>query len=168
VATFTLDDADKFADAIGEAITKAKVNGLLSAAMRGVQIIQTQIIPSRSPQPVDRAVYKGAWKVNPNTDGSVDIYNDAPHAVFIEDGVRNPRMGAKARAALAEWATRKGLVTGGATAQQVAWRIAKAIQRRGYIFGQSGLGIFRELLEKHMDALIEEEVTREVNRLVPK
>jgi hypothetical protein len=163
-AVVDIKDAEAWVADLGPKLRRATVKGLHSAALRGVQVVVTQIIPSRSPQPVDRALYRGGWRAALLDDGA-DIENLEPHAVFIEDGVRagNVKIGRKMLKALAEYALRKRLAANEVEAARVAWAIARTMQRRG-IFGQRGLGVLRELVEKHLKKIVEEEVAREIER----
>lgn len=159
----TLKQAAQKTDELKERWHKAAVLGLQSAAARGVQDIITRIIPSRTPQPVDRGIYRAGWRFYPAPDGAV-IECFEPHAVFIEDGVRpeNVKIGRAMIRALTEWITRKGIVSAD-EAEGVAWAIAKAMKKRG-AFGKKGMGILRELVEKYLPGYVEEEVARELER----
>jgi len=180
--------------AYGPKLTAAAHRGLLAAAQRGVQVIQSEIIPSRNPQPVDRGVYRAGWRAGPIPEGA-EIFNVEPTAVLIEEGVRgqNVKIGRLMLAALSEWAKRKGLGRYRATstvlgkrkdgsffakAQKVkfvagdtsiAWAIAKAMQKRG-IFNKRGpgLGILRELVAKRLNVIVDEEIIREIERELAK
>jgi len=133
-----------------------------------VNEIITFIIPSRTPQPVDRGLFRAGWKTMPDEWGCT-VENMEPHAVFIEEGVHNIKVGRAMIDALAEWAIRKGLATK-EDARSRAWAIAKSMEKRGHIFGVNGMGILRELVEGgKMQQFIDEEVKREVEReLTPK
>jgi hypothetical protein len=159
----SLKQAAQKTDELNERWRKAAVRGLQSAAARGLQDIVTRIIPSRTPQPVDRGIYRAGWRFFPAPDGAV-LECFEPHAILIEDGVRpqNVKIGKKMIAALTEWVKRKGIVSG-EEAEGVAWAIAKAMQKRG-IFGKQGMGVLRELVDKHLPGYVEEEVAREVER----
>ena len=158
-----LDKADVWLRDVEVQFRRSAVKGLHAAALRGVQMIVTQIIPARSPQPVDRGVYRSGWRPVLRADGA-DIENLEPHALFIEEGVRaaNVKIGRPLIQALAEWAVRKRLATP-KNAVSVAWSIAKTMQRRG-IFGQRGLGVLRELVDNHLEQIIQEEVAREMEK----
>jgi hypothetical protein len=142
--------------------------GLLKAANRGLQVLITEIIPSRSPQPVDRGTYRAGWKVEVIDPDRVAIMNPEPHAVFIEFGVRaeNVKIGRAMLEALSEWAKRKGLAHTNQEAVGVAWAIAKAMQKKG-IFNRNrpGLRILEELVTKRIDNILKEEVAREIQRV---
>lgn len=144
----------------------AAIRGLLSAAMRGVQVIQTSIIPSRNPSPEDRGTYKAGWHFGPIVNGA-ELWDDSPAAAFIEDGVRaaNVKPGRAMLTALAEWALRKGLVSDPKEAKSAAFAIARNMQKRG-IFnrGSTGLGILREFVEKYAETYSKEEIEREIAR----
>jgi hypothetical protein len=160
----TLKQAAQKTDDLKEKWRKAAVLGLQSAAARGVQDIITRIIPSRTPQPVDRGIYRSGWRFYPSPDGAV-IECFEPHAILIEDGVRagNVKIGRAMINALAEWVKRKGIVSAD-EAEGVAWAIAKKMQERG-IFGRGkGLGILRELVDKYLPGYVDEEVAREVEK----
>ncbi len=146
----------------------AAYQGLVAAGARGLQVLVVEIIPKRSPQPVDRGVFRAGWKLRVGTD-YVDIYNDELHALFIEEGVRasNVKIGQRMIAALAEWALRKGIANNPKEALGAAWGIAKAMAKKG-IFnrdGKSGLGVLRELVEWHLDNIIETEVLRALGKI---
>lgn len=159
----TLKQAAQKTEELGEKWRKAAIIGLQSAAARGVQDIITRIIPSRTPEPVDRGVYRAGWRFYPSPDGAV-IENFEPHAVLIEDGVRaaNVKIGKAMINALAEWVSRKGIASG-EDAVSVAWAIAKAMKKRG-IFGKQGMGILRELVDRYLPGYVEEEVARELEK----
>lgn len=144
-------------------VKKAAIRGVQAAALRGVSEIVTFIIPSRSPQPVDRGVYRSGWRSEKTPTGAT-IENLEPHAVFIEHGVKNVKIGAAALAALVEWVVRKGLADTG-NALTVARNVAWAMKRRGHIFGREGMGILKELVEGgKLNEYIQEEVKAEIER----
>lgn len=164
MTTIDLEDAESFIDDLGEKIHQAALRGLHSAAMRGVQVITTRIVPSRSPQPVDRGLYRAGWKAIPERDGAT-IENNEPHAVLIENGVRaaNIKIGARMIVALTEWVSRKGLASG-KEAIAAAWAIAKAMQKRGIFRRGQGFGILEELIDKHIEDIIRTEIGHEIDR----
>ncbi len=144
-------------------LSRAAIRGLRSAGFRCVNEIVTFIIPSRTPQPVDRSLFRGGWKTMP-TDFGCTVENMEPHAVFIEEGVTNIKIGRAMIDALAEWAIRKGIATKEESRSR-AWAIAKSMEARGHIFGVGGMGILRELVEGgKLKQYVEEEVKREVER----
>jgi hypothetical protein len=159
-----LDRAEVWVREVEVGLRAAVVRGLHSAALRAVQVVVTQIIPSRSPQPVDRGVYRAGWRAVLLPDGA-DVENLEPVAPLVEDGVRaaNVKPGRAMIRALASWVVRKGLASP-EDAEHVAWAIAKTMQVRG-IFGRGqGLGILRELVDRRLDAIVREEVEREIAR----
>lgn len=161
-------DAAVYFDRLSAAMLQAARNGLVEAAHRGHQVLVSQIIPSRTPKPVDRGVYRAGWKVEIVTPDRVAILNPEPHAVFIEFGVRaqNVKIGAAMIRALTEWVQRKGLARDAATAGGIAWAIARAMQRRGVFNAQPGGGmrILEELRRSHLPQLVRETVAREMQR----
>lgn len=155
----------------GDLVSAAQA-GLLNAAARGLQVLVTQIIPSRAPQPVDRGVYRAGWKMEAIDPNRVAILNPEVHAIFIEFGVRpeNVKVGRALIGALTEWALRKGLARNEKDAVGVAWAIAKKMQKRG-VFNQSsrgGLRILEELNTKHINQILSDEVNAAINRKVNK
>ncbi len=142
--------------------------GIFSAANRGVQIIVTEIIPARSPEPVDRAVYKAGWRAEPIENGAM-IINREPHASIIEYGARaaNIKIGRLMINALASWVVRKGLGSK-EEAKSIAWAIALAMKKRG-IFnkgGGEGMKILTEFVKERAQQVVRTEVTREARRMV--
>jgi len=181
----SLDHAAGMVDEIKAKLRAAAIKGLRVAAVRGIRVVTTQIVPSRSPPPVDRGVYRAGWKLESLPNGAA-IYNDTPHAKFIEYGVRasNVRIGRAMIDALTEWVRRKG-IGGGVSktgkpkkpsenqARQIAWAIARrAKSKSGLAFfaGPRGDGfqILRELSDQHLPAIIREAVDREIARAVGK
>jgi hypothetical protein len=163
MTTVPLKLAPELIEKAGEKWLQAARKGCLSAAMRGVQTIITEIIPSRTPQPVDRGTYRAGWRAYHAPYGAL-IENIEPHAPIIEGGARagNIKIGKAMIAALAEWAARKGLAAKGKDAERVAWAIAKAMKRRG-IFNQGrGLEILGELVERYLPQIMQEEISAEI------
>ncbi len=160
----TLKQAAQKTDELRAKWREAAILGLQSAAARGVQDIIVKIIPSRTPMPVDRGIYRSGWRFYPAPDGAV-IECFEPHAILIEDGVRasNVKIGRAMIKALAEWATRKGLVSG-EDAEKVAWAIAKSMKKRGIFNHGKGMGILAELIDKYLPNYVQEEVAREIER----
>lgn len=111
MGTIDLKDAGVFVDQLSADMRAKAIVGLRRAAARGLQTIQTVLIPSRNPQPVDRGIYRAGWKIKAIPDGA-ELYNDSPAAALIEGGVRaaNIKIGRKMLTALAEWVIRKRLV----------------------------------------------------------
>jgi hypothetical protein len=164
MTTYDLSEAGEMIDHLGTQLESAARRGLLSAAHRGVQEIVTQIIPTKSPTPVDRRIYAAGWRVDPQPDGPV-IENNEPHAPMIEFGVKgaNVKVGRAMLTALAAWAVRKGIATQ-ANAISAAWAIARRLQQRGIFNNGQGLGVLTELVEKRIDRIISEEVSREIEK----
>jgi hypothetical protein len=150
-------------------IHQAAFRGLVMAGMRGFQILMTRIIPRRLPPPIDRGTYRAGWKYRVDSI-SFEIYNDEPHAVFIEEGVRgkNVKPGRAMIEALAAWAQRKGLASNPKEAHQVAFAIAMSMRKAG-IFNngpfKNGLGILRELVDHYLDDLVEAEILANLSKI---
>jgi len=173
----TLAEAAQHFDALNKDMVKAAERGLHSAALRGVRVIKTEIIPARSPQPVDRGVFRAGWNARRVAGGS-EIYNDEPHTLFVEGGVRpeNVKASRAMLDALVQWIFRKGLVKqrkhgfqahGEMMARQLAWAIISRMKKRGihYRDGIPGQGILAELIEKRIGSIMDEEITRELGRI---
>jgi len=166
MTTIDLKDAEKHFEEAGERMLKAAIKGLHSAASSSVQVITTRIVPSLTRQPVDRGLYRAGWRAIAEKDGAT-IENNEPHAAFIEYGVRGShvKIGARMIVALTEWVTRKGLASG-KEAVRAAWAIAKSMQRRGIFNGGSGLQILYTLEQKYLSNIVEEEVAREIEKVL--
>ena len=167
MSSVDLKNAGGLIDEYEKRIMTAANRGLYSAALLGVQRILTRIIPSRSPQPVDRGVYRSGWRANPEMDGAT-IENLEPTAILIEEGVRagNVKIGRLMIDALASWVVRKGIASA-PEARGVAFAIANRMKQRGIFggaYGGQGLGILRELVEKDIPGLMAAEVAREIKR----
>ena len=160
-----LKDADAFFANLPVELRSASVRGLHSAALRLQGVITTVLIPSRTPQPVDRGVYRAGWRTVFESDGAT-VENLEVHAIFIEEGVRaeNVKPGKKMISALVEWVVRKG-IAGGKEAVSVAWAIARAQQKKGIFANGQGLGIVRELVDVWVERVTQEEVLREVGEV---
>lgn len=167
--TVSLEDAGRHFDQLKIRHKEAVLRGLVSAANRGKNTIISQIIPSRSPEPTDRGIYRAGWKVE-HDQNSATIFNPEVHAIFIEHGVQgqNIKIGFMMINALAEWVVRKGIATDVKKARSIAWAIATKMKQRGIFYGKSGsggLGILKELRENFLPTFIQEEIVRELNKL---
>jgi hypothetical protein len=166
----SIDDAPQWIKRLGEEQHKAALRGVRSAGLRMVSHIQNVVIPGETRVPVDRGIYRGAWRAKNVPDGSL-VHNDSPHGGFIEDGVRgeNVKIGRAMIDALVEWVRRHGLVRDvpkagrEAAARGVAFAIARDMKRRG-IFGGSGLKILAKARTKARE-FIEQEVTAELRKM---
>jgi len=161
--------AQYYLERIGDELDPACVRGMQSAAMRALQVIVTRIIPARTPQPVDRGVYRAGWRAVPEPTGAV-LENLEAHAPLIEYGVRaeNVKIGRAMIEALAAWVPRKGLASEPKQAVKIAWAIAKAMKKRG-IFnypGRQGLGIVDELLRDWLPSILRDEIGYEIVRAI--
>lgn len=170
-----LRDAGVVVEALGEKFVVAATAGLRLAAIRGLRVLTTQIIPSRIPHPpVDRGVYRAAWKTA-SIPGGAEIYNDEPHAKFIEFGVRasNVKIGRAMIAALTEWVIRKRIEKDPDKARSIAWAIARSAQSKSglaFFAGPHGSGfrILHELTRQQLPGIIREEVERQLKKVRPR
>jgi hypothetical protein len=116
VSAVELKYAGKAIDlAVGKVRDKA-ARALYSACIRGISVIQGEIIPSRHPQPVDRGTYRAGWRAKPlkGEGGKLvggELYNAEASAALIELGVRadNVKIGRAMIQALVGWARRHGM-----------------------------------------------------------
>ncbi len=169
IGSVDLKDAGLILDGLGEEYEKAAVVGLRVAAERAKSTIVAQIVPQLSPRsPVDRGVYRAGWKTAPLPNGA-EIFNDEPHAKFIEYGVRseNVKIGRRMIDALAEWVKRKRLAKTPEQARQIAWAIArKAKAKNGLAFfaGPQGRGmrVLETVTRDYLPRFIREEVQRQL------
>jgi hypothetical protein len=172
---WSLKDAGIMVDEIAEENREKASKGLLMAAQRTVAHIVGEIIPGLEHPPVDRGLYRAGWRAKKDGTGAV-VENVAPHAAFIEYGVRgsNVKIGRAMIDALTAWVKRKGI--GGRTvtskvgamrrvkasdgdARQIAWAIAKTMQRQGIFNKGQGLRVLEKAQER-IPGFIREEVKR--------
>lgn len=177
MTVYRLSEAGRFISALARTNRAAAERGLFAAAVRAVGYIQAEVIPSLTPVPTARGVWRAAWRAE-KTEGGARFFNDAPHAPFIEDGVRgqNVKIGRAMIQALAEWVRMKGI--GGrqtvgksgrakftkATADEalsIAWAIAKTLQRKGIFNSGEGFGVMKKAREQ-LPRFVREEVLREL------
>lgn len=176
--TVQLVDASRWVGRMSDAMLAGARRGLRKAAERGVQKIVVEIIPSRSPSPVDRGVYKAGWKTQVIDEDTVSIMNPETHAIFIEEGVRpeNVKPGFAMRKALYEWVLRKGIASNEQEAISITWAIAMKMKKTGIfrlkggkgaaIKGGRGLRVLAELKQLYLNDLLKGEIVREVNRAI--
>lgn len=163
--TITLEEAAGWIDSeLKPNMREAALRGLVSAGVKLVQEITLRIIPMKSPQPVDRGVFRAGWRTYPEADGAT-IENLEPHAVFIEFGVRpgSVKVGAGLVNALTEWVQRKGIASG-KEARRAAFAIANNAQRRGFFNGGQGFRILEDAMKLAPD-IIRTEVENELRRV---
>jgi len=139
---------------------KGSKKGSINAAMKMVQIITTEIIPSLKDPPIDTRAYAAGWRVQLTEDGAT-VVNTMPYAAIIEFGARaeNIKVGRKMIDALTAWVLRKGLHitpdsdklevrtrrakndeekrTHEQEARNLAWAIAQKMRKTG-IFNRDG------------------------------
>lgn len=178
MATVDLKDASTFFQNLEGERKKQAIAGCRLAAVRCVATIQSVIIPSRKPQPVDRGIYRAGWKVQSLPNGAA-YYNDSPVAAIIEYGARagNIKIGRKLLAALAEWVIRKGIVkrikgdAQGTATQNAAWAMAWAIAKKAQAgagfhnrFAGGGQQVMKDCNERFASDFMVEEINREMNR----
>jgi hypothetical protein len=176
--TYALKDAGVMLEDVGKEVRAAASRGLLAAAHRTVAHIVGSIIPSLPHPPVDRGIYRAAWRAKKDGDGAV-VENLAPHAGFIEYGVRagSVKPGRAMIDALTKWVKRRGLggrvvtSSGGtrhvrasdAEARSIAFAIARSMQKRG-IFAPRGLRVL-ERAGKMIPHFISAEVAAEMHKM---
>jgi hypothetical protein len=105
--------ADAWKKHMDKVIREAAIRGLRAAALRLVNHIVVSVIPAEPRVPVDRGIYRAGWKMRP-IEGGAEVYNNTPHASFIEDGVRaaNVKVGRLMLDAITAWVKRKGIDKG--------------------------------------------------------
>jgi hypothetical protein len=174
VPSFGLNQLPELEKWLGAKVASGARRGITSAAFRGLGIIQNELIPAESPQPIDRGAYRAGWRVEP-TDHGADIVNDLPYAPVVEWGARaeNIKVGRAMIQALAEWAKRKGfsppsIPRGGdpdKAWERIAWAISTAMKTRG-IFNREGRRGLRigEKAAARVRAFLQEEIARELSR----
>lgn len=150
---FDSTQSAEFAKFIANATDKAVQKALFGVAMRVVATIQNEVIPSEPRVPVDKGLYRAAWKFKKIPKGAV-IYNSMPYASAIEYGVRpgHVKPGKKMRLALEEWIVRKGIGTK-EDAPGIAWAMAISMNKKGIFNGGKGLHILKKGMKSFSEFL---------------
>ena len=107
---------------------KAVNRGLVSAAYKVVQkCVSLGQEAGSHPPVIDRGQYQASWRVSKTGEG-VTVSNIAPHAAFIEFGVRpgNVKIGRAMIRALTLWVLRKGFLSFSASVKAAAIQGTKA------------------------------------------
>jgi len=171
---FESNEAGQIQIHITKGFEKAAHTAIHAAALHIVQDIQVRLIPAQKPPPVDRGIYRAAWRVR-STKRGADIINASVQAPLIEGGVRaaNVKPGRVMIDALAKWAKRKGLVGGKGkratdAARGVAFAIAhsmrkKGIFNRGSAGGKGGLRILEQGLQG-LEGYLKKELQRALGK----
>lgn len=154
---------DDFPRWFGNLAEQAARRAMLSTAERIVSIILNELIPAENPEPSDIGTFRAGWRVDPTADGAF-IVNTAPHAVFLENGVRaeNVKPGKAMHDALVEWVIRKN-IGDPQEASQIAWAIMTAMTKRGIFKGGEGFH-FLDRAMKRLPEIWATEFAREMNR----
>ncbi len=162
--SFDITQHKEIGEHVEKQVSKAIRAGLLSAAIRTVSHIKTEIVPKLQPVPFDRGVYLASWMFMPTPEGAL-VYNDQPYAGIIDQGVAPGRVkvGRAMIDALVEWIKRKGIGDGG-DARSVAFAIANSLKARGIFSGGKGMQVVAKAKEK-VPEFISEEVVAEIRRL---
>lgn len=166
-AIFNAADSEEIRQWLDRGFEKAAQRAIVSTAARLVSYIQNEVIPKEDPSPVDKGLFRGAWRFR-GTPGGSEVWNTAPHAPMIEYGVRaeNVKIGRAMIDALSSWVVRKGLA-GPAEARGMAFAIANNMKKKG-IFnrdGKKGLRILEKSVAKLGDFFAKEfkaEIDREM------
>lgn len=148
---------------------KAAHRAAVAAAAKLVNHIVVDVIPREPHPPIDRGLYRAAWRHRRTNDGAI-VFNTAPHAPFIEHGVRagNVKPGRAMLIALAGWVRRKGIVSGRGKAaiteaRQAAFAIAMSMKKRGIFNRGRGLRIL-EKASRRIERFFKDEYKRELHR----
>lgn len=159
------DAGDFFVREFGPAMRKAASKGLYSAAVRSVQLIQTEAIARATPSPVDKGIYRAGWRAEKDGEGAI-IFNSVPWAGLIERGVpaANVVVSRRAVEAIGEWAVRK-LGVPRERASSVAFGILRSLQRRGIFRRGEGLRILETFTRDRLPNIVADEVRRELAKL---
>jgi len=136
-------------------VKEAVVKGLRSAAMRGVGVVVEEIDKAEPYPAVNTGKLRQSVRAEPTPIGAA-IVVDAPHAAPINNGTRPffPPL-----EPLIEWAVRKFGVSE-SEARSIAFNVARQISEEGIEPRH-----FFEKAMARMDAIIQEEVGRELGEL---
>ena len=161
MARITLAQAGPTMQHLARQHRELALRALRLAALKGVRVVVTQIIPSHGDDaPVDTGAYRASWKAVSQPDGAA-VLNDSPMAPIIEYGIRGShvKIGRKMLGALFSWLLRKGIASTPEEAQSMAWAVAVDLKK----YGRPGLHIWRELNEK-LPKIVDQEVTRQLKQ----
>lgn len=160
-------DIDRLTRDIRNRLRSASIRGVQSTAVRIVEYIKTDVIPSITPHPpFDLGFYSAGFIVWPHDTGA-DIINRTPYAGVIESGARaaNIKVGAEMITNLAMWVKRKGIplelrpgMDEDKAATKVAFGIAESFKKNGIFRQGKGLRIMAHAMRK-----LEEFATEEIN-----
>lgn len=155
-AKFNLEEAEKIARHIHKGLENAARRALLSTAHRIVQHITTVVIPAEPNPPVDRSLYRAAWRAERTAQGA-EVLNTLPYAPIIEWGARaeNIKVGRKMIDALEQWIIRKRIGNPD-EARQIAWAVAMKMKKTGIYNEGKGLRILEKALAKFPEFMKEE------------
>lgn len=148
--------AAQFAKGFGympKRLARRVVRGLRSAAQRGKGLVVEEIDAAQPFPAVDRGELRSSVAVDTLDDGA-QLYVDAPHAVFVEEGTRphTPPLGA-----LVAWVLRKRFTKDDAE----ALRIARAVQRKIAESGTAPRWFFRKAMVR-LAPIVHAEIRREL------
>lgn len=151
----------------GKEMRRAGMKGIYSTILRAKRDIVSREIPAEPRPPVDRGMYKAAWGIERLPNGAA-IFNNAPHAVFIEYGVPNTNVVPSKRAVMniSEWAQRKF----GASAKEaisIAEAVLHSLKRRGIFARGKGLRILEKYVQRKMPDILKKEVEAEIAKAFP-
>lgn len=158
---FDISEAPALKEALKRAFDKAAKRGALAAGIKVVNHIQTVVIPGEPVPPVDRGIYRASWRATSAPYGA-DVANATSYAPIVEYGARaeNIKPGRKMIDALSEWAHRKGIGDG---SRNIAWAIARSMQKRGIFNRGKGLRILEKAL-RLAPQFLRDEIARELKK----
>ena len=148
----------------------AILRAIYSTQMRLWQHIITVLIPGYPRKPVDRSTYQAGFGVKKTMRGAT-LYNTAPHAPMVENGVRpeNVKPGRKMREAIREWLIRKQICSED-EADFVAMRVIRKMKMTGIFMTAAqgakpggGLQVMKTAL-KSLDGFLMEEIEAELKK----
>lgn len=176
--SFSISELGAFQEWVKTSVNAGARRGALSAAMRCVNLITTQLIPGEKQPPVFMRAYAAGWRAEPTPEGA-DVVNTVPYAEIIEYGARPEKIkiGRKMIDALQKWVLTKGLVgkkgrsgtslraSQEVQARNVAWAIAQNMKKVG-IFNREGRKGLRigERATAQTRKFLPEEMKREILR----
>lgn len=161
---FDIEKPDEVAKWFKRGTDQAAERAALGTAMRIVNHIVTEVIPTTSPKPVDRGLYRAGWRAK-KVKGGGEVSNATPQAPIIERGARaeNVKAGRKMVDALTEWVRRKGIATDEKEARGIAFAIAMKLRRTGIFNGGKGLRVLERAL-KRVEEFFNDELKSELKK----
>lgn len=167
VLNFDLRQWERYHEGLADSILVAANRGLKSAAARTLVALQARTrnaipaSPGGLPGAIDTGNFLRGWRQETMPDGTEVVYNDRPHAPFVEGG-RTPGRRMPPIRAIREWLVRRAGMDPD-EAKRAAFPVARAIGRRGLNARQ--IATATDFMDE-VSEWMAEEIAREVGTVI--